>query len=65
MSTCYYDPELCNWDEALERAWASRRPGEVGMICCKPRPDAKKKNGAQQGPPSTGKEHRDAPAQRN
>jgi hypothetical protein len=32
-----YDPELLDWNEVLEKAWASRPPGEVGMIVAIPK----------------------------
>jgi len=31
-----YDPEKRDWNEVLQKAWASRPPGEVGMIVCIP-----------------------------
>lgn len=31
-----YDPEKRDWNEVLEKAWASRPKGEVGTIICIP-----------------------------
>ena len=31
-----YDAQKRNWNEVLERAWASRPPGETGMIVAIP-----------------------------
>jgi len=31
-----YDPKRLDWNEVLERAWATRPPGEVGMIIAIP-----------------------------
>lgn len=32
-----YDAQKCDWNEVLEKAWASRPPGEVGMIVAIPK----------------------------
>lgn len=32
-----YDAQKCDWNEVLAKAWATRPPGEVGMIVAIPR----------------------------
>lgn len=42
---CYYDRDLCDWDEVLRQAWASLRPGEHGPIIAMPQGCRLSKNG--------------------